>query len=115
MGYNNGAMSAMTADEFETSVRWAITNPYGSGLEDVFGSCERIIRPQEVMFTPCQAAAYRRLGVEAVCLYYSCISFDPETGDGVVVLTTGADGGADRYGIYNICDAINEYIYKVIR
>ena len=46
---------------------------------------------------------------------YSCISFDPETGDGVVVLTTGADGGADRYGIYNICDAINKYIYKVIR
>ena len=46
---------------------------------------------------------------------YSCISLDPETGDGVVVLTTGADGGADRYGIYNICDAINEYIYKVIR
>ncbi|MBO5496598.1 MAG: hypothetical protein J5967_04275, partial [Oscillospiraceae bacterium] len=76
MGYNNGAMSAMTADEFETSVRWAISNPYGSGLEDVFGRCEKIIRPQEVMFTPCQAAAYRRLGIEAVCLYYSCISFD---------------------------------------
>ncbi len=76
MGYNNGAMSAMTADEFETSVRWAISNPCGSGLEDVFGRCERIIRPQEVMFTPCQAAAYRRLGIEAVCLYYSCISFD---------------------------------------
>ena len=76
MGYNNGAMSAMTADEFETSVRWAITNPYGSGLEDVFGSCERIIRPQEVMFTPTQAGAYRRLGIRAVCLYYSCISFD---------------------------------------
>ena len=76
MGYNNGAMSAMTADEFETSVRWAISNPYGSGLEDVFGRCERIIRPQEVMFTPCQASAYRRLGIEAVCLYYSCISFD---------------------------------------
>ena len=76
MGYNNGAMSAMTADEFETSVRWAITNPYGSGLEDIFGSCEKIIRPQEVMFTPCQAGAYRRLGIRAVCLYYSCISFD---------------------------------------
>ena len=76
MGYNNGAMSAMTADEFETSVRWAVSNPYGSGLEDVFGSCERIIRPQEVMFTPTQAGAYRRLGIRAVCLYYSCISFD---------------------------------------
>ena len=26
MGYNNGAMSAMSADEFETSVRWAISS-----------------------------------------------------------------------------------------
>ncbi len=76
MGYNNGAMSAMTADEFDASVNWAITNPYHSGLQDIFGGCEMIIRPQEVMFTPSQAAAYTRLGVKAVCLYYSCISFD---------------------------------------
>ena len=76
MGYNNGAMSAMTEDEFAASVAWAVTNPYGSGLKDVFGDCRMIIRPQEVMFSPTQIAAYHRAGVEAVCLYYSCISFD---------------------------------------
>ena len=76
MGYNNGAMSAMTEEEFFASVNWAVTNPHGSGLEDIFGSCARIIRPQEVMFTPSQAALYRKAGIEAVCLYYSCIPFD---------------------------------------
>ena len=76
MGYNNGAMSAMTEDEFAASVAWAISNPYGSGLEDLFGGCERIIRPQEVMFSPPQVKSYKKAGVEAICLYYSCISFD---------------------------------------
>ena len=76
MGYNNGAMSAMTDDEFAASVAWAVTNPYGSGLKDIFGDCRMIIRPQEVMFSPTQIAAYHKAGVEAVCLYYSCISFD---------------------------------------
>lgn len=76
MGYNNGAMSAMTEDEFMTSVNWAVTNPYGSGLQDLFGGCEQIIRPQEVMFTPSQVRLYNKAGVKAVCLYYSCISFD---------------------------------------
>ncbi|MBQ6756212.1 MAG: hypothetical protein IJP43_04635 [Oscillospiraceae bacterium] len=76
MGYNNGAMSAMTDGELEASVKWAITNPYKSGLKDVFGDCEMIIRPQEVMFTPTQVPLYNRLGVKAICLYYSCISFD---------------------------------------
>ncbi|MBR1842141.1 MAG: hypothetical protein IJ788_02580 [Oscillospiraceae bacterium] len=76
MGYNNGAMSAMTDDELEASVKWAVTNPYKSGLKDIFGDCEMIIRPQEVMFTPTQVPLYNSLGVKAVCLYYSCISFD---------------------------------------
>ncbi|MBR0063907.1 MAG: hypothetical protein IJP67_07055 [Oscillospiraceae bacterium] len=76
MGYNNGAMSAMTDDELETSISWAVTNPYRSGLKDVFGDCEMIIRPQEVMFTPTQVPLYNKLGVKAICLYYSCISFD---------------------------------------
>ncbi|MBQ1316019.1 MAG: hypothetical protein IIY46_00910, partial [Lachnospiraceae bacterium] len=76
MGYNNGAMSAMTDDEFAASIALAVTNPRGSGLRDLFGSCEMIIRPQEVMFSPPQVAAYKKAGVKAVCLYYSCISFD---------------------------------------
>ncbi|MDR1805570.1 MAG: hypothetical protein LBQ80_02195 [Clostridium sp.] len=76
MGYNNGALSAMTSDEFDASVEWAVTNKAGSGLEDIFGECEKIVRPQEVMFTPTQVKDYNRLGVKAVCLYYSCVSFD---------------------------------------
>lgn len=45
---------------------------------------------------------------------YNCFSYDPITGDGVVVLTNGASGGSNSYGIYTVCDAINEYIYGLI-
>ena len=76
MGYNNGALSAMTPEEFDASIQWAITNGKGSGLEDLFGKCERIVRPQEVMFTPSQVRDYKRNGIEALCLYYSCVPFD---------------------------------------
>ena len=76
MGYNNGALSAMTPDEFDASIQWAVTNEKGSGLRDVFGACEPIVRPQEVMFSPSQVRDYRRNGIEAVCLYYSCVPFD---------------------------------------
>ncbi len=76
MGYNNGALSAMTEDEFCESINLAITNPDGSGLEDIFGTCEKIVRPQEVMFTPSQVRLYNKLGIKALCLYYSCVPFD---------------------------------------
>ena len=76
MGYNNGALSAMTEDEFCESINLAVTNPDGSGLNDIFGTCEMIVRPQEVMFTPSQVSLYNKLGVKALCLYYSCVPFD---------------------------------------
>ncbi|MBR3768293.1 MAG: hypothetical protein IKL10_08685 [Clostridia bacterium] len=76
MGYNNGALSAMTEDEFRESIRLAVTNKNGSGLKDIFGECEMIVRPQEVMFTPSQVKLYNELGIKALCLYYSCIPFD---------------------------------------
>lgn len=76
MGYNNGALSAMTEDEFCESINLAITNSDGSGLNDIFGTCEKIVRPQEVMFTPSQVTLYNKLGIKALCLYYSCVPFD---------------------------------------
>lgn len=76
MGYNNGALSAMTEDEFCESINLAVTNEEGSGLEDIFGTCEKIVRPQEVMFTPSQVSLYNKLGIKALCLYYSCVPFD---------------------------------------
>ncbi len=46
---------------------------------------------------------------------YNCVSYDPETGDGIVVLTTGASETKDNYGIYKVCTKINGYIYDVIK
>ncbi len=45
---------------------------------------------------------------------YNCFSYDPATGDGVVVLTNGASGGTDATGIYSVCSQINQYIYNEI-
>jgi len=76
MGYNNGAMAAMTGDELAASVKWAVTNEKHSGILDVFGKYEPVLRPQEVMFTPSQALSYSNLGISALCLFYSAIPFD---------------------------------------
>lgn len=76
MGYSNGALSAMQEDELTASINLAVTNEQGSGLEDIFGKCEKIVRPQEVMFTPSQVHTYNKLGIKALCLYYSCVPFD---------------------------------------
>ncbi|MBR0538254.1 MAG: hypothetical protein IJK40_08885 [Clostridia bacterium] len=66
MGYSNGALGAMQGDELAASVALAVTNPQGSGLNDLFGTCEMIVRPQEVMFTPSQVHTYNKLGVKAL-------------------------------------------------
>lgn len=76
MGYSNGALGAMTEEELTASIDLAVTNPEGSGLQDVFGECEKIVRPQEVMFSPSQVSVYNKTGVKALCLYYSCVPFD---------------------------------------
>lgn len=76
MGYSNGALGAMNEAELTASVELAVTNEQKSGLRDIFGECEMLVRPQEVMFTPSQVSVYNRLGVKALCLYYSCVPFD---------------------------------------
>ena len=76
MGYSNGALGAMQENELKASIELAVTNPQNSGLIDIFGKCEKIVRPQEVMFTPSQVHTYNKLGVKALCLYYSCVPFD---------------------------------------
>lgn len=46
---------------------------------------------------------------------FNAVTYDPVTGDGVVVLTTGASGAKDEYGIYKVCAEINQQIYSVIQ
>ncbi len=45
---------------------------------------------------------------------FNSASYDPASGDGVIVLTTGADGTKGTAGIYKVCEEINDYIYKVV-
>ena len=68
MGYSNGALAPMTEEELEASINLAVTNKDGSGLKDIFGKYEMLVRPQEVMFTPSQVPVYNKLGVKALCL-----------------------------------------------
>ena len=45
---------------------------------------------------------------------FNCMSYDPDTRDGVVVLTSGASGAQDGRGIYAVCGEISRYIYDTI-
>jgi hypothetical protein len=76
MGYNNGALTGHTEAEFKAAITWAVTNKYHSGLKDLFGDCQMVIRPQEVMFSPEDVCLYEKCGVKTVCLYYSTNPFD---------------------------------------
>ena len=76
MSYNNALSSALTEDEFRESVKRAITNDKGSGLQDLFGKWGHYVRPQEMMTTPGDFRLYKELGIDGVVLYYSAITFD---------------------------------------
>lgn len=76
MSWNNGLLTAHTGAEFEDTMARAISNPEGSGVADLFGEWAPIVRPQECMFSTSQIAGYRRLGVEALSVYYSAAPFN---------------------------------------
>jgi hypothetical protein len=76
MSYNNGLASALTEDEFRASVRLGIRNDVQSGIQDIFKTYSPIVRPQEMMVTPGNYRLYRKLGIDAIVLYYSAITFD---------------------------------------
>ena len=46
---------------------------------------------------------------------YNLLSYDPVTGDGVVVLTMGASGKQDRYSIYAVCGEISTAVYEAVK
>ena len=43
--------------------------------------------------------------------FYGLMSYDPDTGDGVVVFTTGASGAKDGYGVYSVCSQVARAVY----
>ncbi len=76
MSYNNGLVSCMDEKEFTASMEWAVSNPFRSGARDIFGACAPVARPQEMMFSPSNVSLYNKIGVQALCLYYSGVPFD---------------------------------------
>ena len=44
---------------------------------------------------------------------YNFMSYDPETGDGIVVLSSGASAAKDGNGIYAVCGNISKYFYEL--
>lgn len=73
--YNNGFFSAMTEDEARAALRWAVHNPWGSGVGDLFGSYVPIVRPQEGMFTPGLIPLLEQEGMQGLILAYSTFPF----------------------------------------
>ena len=45
---------------------------------------------------------------------YNGLSYDPASGDGVVVLTTGASAARDANGNYAVCGAVFDAVYRAI-
>lgn len=43
---------------------------------------------------------------------FTLFTYNPETKNGVVVLTIGASGACDEYGIYAVCGEVSELLYK---
>jgi hypothetical protein len=74
--YSNTLFSAVTEDEMRAVIRWSISNPWGSGGKDLFGSYAPIIRPQETMATTGQVPIMLDEGVEGIALYYSGFAFN---------------------------------------
>ncbi|MCS7011585.1 MAG: fibronectin type III domain-containing protein [Anaerolineales bacterium] len=74
--FNNGANHAATADEFRAAIEWAIENPWGSGLRQLFGKVAPFYRPQECMFTTGQEQILKACGVEGLLLYYALTPFN---------------------------------------
>ena len=45
---------------------------------------------------------------------FSLLSYDPDTGDGVVVLTIGAPRRVNERGLYALCAELSERLYAAM-
>ena len=72
MGYNNGALSAMSEDEFCASIDMAVTNEAGSGLVDIFGECEKILRTSGYTRPFSAVRSYHHSVTEDLAQFFKC-------------------------------------------
>lgn len=88
----------------------AMETPAGTPPGEDFAQC-LVIREQKDLY------GRQRLYYHTGSAYgvYNFLSYDPETGDGVVVLTTGASAAKDERGIYAVCGAISQAVYGALQ
>jgi len=73
--YSNTMFSAITEVEMRRTVEWSVSNPWGSGAQDLFGDYVPLIRPQEGMATTGQIPILLEEGMEGMVLAYSTYPF----------------------------------------
>jgi len=73
--YSNSLLSAMTDDEARAAIRWAVSNPWGSGVKDLYGTYVPIVRPQEAMTTTGMNRVLAQEGMTGIILPYSAYPF----------------------------------------
>jgi hypothetical protein len=76
MPYDNGLIHAMTEDELRANVRWAISNPWGSGVRDLFGTFTPLFRPQEMTLTTGILPYLAEEGVEGLIMLWAGVPFN---------------------------------------
>lgn len=104
--YNGTAfLSAQSVEEMET-VQFSV-DP-GDGTTP-FDQC-LILRRQEDLLG--REELYYHTG--SAYGVYALLSYDPNTGDGVVVLTTGAPRQVDDRGLYQLCARLSEKLYAAM-
>lgn len=78
----------------------------------------------DLEFTQCLPLRYRNdmYGREGLYFHtgsafgvFSLICYDPDTGDGVVVITTGASTGYDDYGVTSVCGDIASEVFDMLK
>ena len=91
-----GTVAAMETPQFQVD----------PGETSVFDQC-LILRRQEDILGRDQI--YYHTG--SAYGVFSLLTFDPDTGDGVVVLTTGTPRQADEHGLYALCSQLSADLY----
>ncbi|NPV55603.1 MAG: fibronectin type III domain-containing protein [Anaerolineae bacterium] len=74
--YNNGANHAATEPELRAAVGWALENPFGSGLQQVFSRVAPLYRSQEMMYTGGQNAIFMQEGIQGLLMFYAGTGFN---------------------------------------
>lgn len=67
-----------------------------------------VLRRQDGLFGQSQLCYHTGSGYGV----YSLMSYNPETGNGVVVITTGANRNVNQYGLYALCSDLSEALYQ---